>query len=182
MEPVSENPTRRERGRPAKMTPEQVAICDSMFPEVKTRRGQQNIIYRLRAMSILREDSRFLWLIDPEKAIQGKPGSWRPSILAELGRLEDQDAMRAVALRICELKPKARQAVSMIRRARTGAKGDGDAVSLSHAIIRTISDYLAAHPATTWQQVYAALGNASDAVAASQSPEDQDPQVEATDE
>ena len=168
MESGSENPIRRGRGRPVKMVPEEFAICHTMFPDIKTRRGQQNVIYRLRAMNILKKDSRFRWLIDPQGAMQGKAGSWQPSILAELGRFEDDEAMLSVALRICELKPKAREAVSMIRRARTGSKGAGNAVTLSQAIIQTINDYMAVHPATTWQQVNMALVNASDAVADSQ--------------
>jgi hypothetical protein len=158
---------------------EEFAICADMFPDVRTRRGRQNVIYRLRAVSILKEDSLFRWLVDPDRARQGVPGSWRPSILAELGRIEDREEMLSVALRICQLRPKAKEAVCVIRRARIGGSGSGDAVNLSQVIIRAINEYLAAHPATTRRQVHAALANASGAVAASELPDDQDASGEA---
>jgi hypothetical protein len=113
---------------------------------------------------VLKGQNAFEWLTSTEESINKGTGRLRFGILAELGRIEDDDALKAVATRVCELKPRNKDAVVMIRRWRTGKAPAGGALGLTDALIRCINDYIASHPGTTWQMVRAALENAADAV------------------
>src|ERR1051326_8532599 len=119
----------------------------------RTHRTVQNKHYELRAFGVLgftgeTFPEEFRWLCDPEKQ---KPGrayceGFRRSILAELGRIEDEETLRAAARRMCQLRPKAREAMVMIRRFRLGGAKPGDALELANAVIATINDYMRRRP------------------------------------
>lgn len=74
-------------------------------------------------------------------------------MLVELGRVEDPDELRIVARRICKLKPKARDAVAMIRRYRVGEPPRVRQGALADELIRIVNAYVAAHPAASWSTV-----------------------------
>jgi hypothetical protein len=78
----------------------------------KTRRHHLNVYYGQRAMAYLVEvgETSFRWLFDRDAMRAGGRATWRKTILAELGRIEDEAAMLAMARLICEQKPKTRVA------------------------------------------------------------------------
>lgn len=147
------------------MDGELLALARALFPDVKTTRGLQNIAYLIRATRILivPNDSRFSWLGEAQKADAGM-GDLKLGILAELGRIPDEEQMKAVALAICELKPNTRDAVNRIRRFRTGKTSAGDALALCNEILDKVNDYVRRHPGMPWQDVVNALYTALEQV------------------
>ena len=136
----------------------------SLFPEIRTRRGQLNKMFGIRALRALRKDPAFQWLCSTEQAISRGESKMHFSILAELGRVDDEDAIRDFAREMCKRKPRTKDAISLIRRWRTGKDRSVDAIGLTDALIRCVNDYLVTHPNTTWQMVRGALANTLDAV------------------
>ena len=88
-EAASEKDTRaKRRGRPPAIDDRLRQAVLTMFPEVKTERGRQDVAYRLMAIRELAEDPEFAWLADgPSMTAGGGNPSWKPGILTELGRL-----------------------------------------------------------------------------------------------
>jgi len=169
MENDSQNvETKKRRGRPRLklFTPKQEAMYEmvGVFDGVRTARTRQNVMYRQRAMDVLGvvRDERFKWLADFSKFDTDAPNAMKHSILAELGRIEDADRMRVVALQVCEMKPTAREAVQLIRNFRTGKKSAGDVTQLKAEIGRVVDDYLTRHPAMLYSQVCVALSSVLD--------------------
>ena len=111
----------KKRGRPRLMDAEQEAFLRNLFgSEVHTRRGLQNVFYRQLAFSVLGKHDEFKWLCDSEAMGRGDLDCWKPSILVELGRIEDIQEMLNIATEICELKPKTKAAILMVRGLRLG--------------------------------------------------------------
>ena len=113
MEAASENNGKRKRGRPPFITAELLA-ARAIYAEV-TPRHQNNIAYRLRALNLLKDDPEFSWIADGPGMTAGKRNSWKPGILAELGRIGDVEAVRIIAREICEKKPLTKDAERAIR-------------------------------------------------------------------
>jgi|TARA_B100001964_G_C14051899_1_gene517404 hypothetical protein len=149
-EAVSE---KRKRGRPPTFTPEYRALMKAFFPDVQTRRGMTNVLYQQQALGLLRDDARFKWLVDKDKMIAGEPNAWKPSILAELGRISDEETLKVVALRVCEVKPKTKDAIAEIRRFRTGKTAAGNASDLYSALATRMNDYIQQHPGMPLSEV-----------------------------
>lgn len=146
---ISESASKkRKRGRPKVMSPEMQKLTDFLSPDVRTQRGKQNVYYRNLASSILYEDKRFSWLADGDKMEAGIIGSWKPGILSELGRIIDLDDMKAVALRLCELKPKTKEAIAMIRGFRLGRTTKPDYMKLLIHLENSYNAYVRLHPDT----------------------------------
>jgi hypothetical protein len=88
---------------------------------VKTRRGAQDLVYRIRAVAVIEryreiypeEATPLEWLFKPGD-MRGE--TWRHSLLTELGRARRPQWIIAIALRITQLKPPAKQGVRLIRR------------------------------------------------------------------
>jgi len=139
---------KRKRGRPPVFDPGYRAAIGSLFNEVKTHRGKTDCLYRQRAFNLLEKDGRFAWVADGAKARAGSPDAWKPSILVELGRIPNDEDLKAVALRICELNPKTKEAVAMIRRFRLGREPEGNYLKLFAALESALNAYLSAHPST----------------------------------
>ena len=117
---------KRKRGRPPIMGEDIARHIDlTAGGNVQTHRHKLNIYYQIRALSLLGEDSHFSWLVDLPKAKAGAKNAWKPGILSELGRIWDDEGLKIVALRICELKPKTKDAITMIRRVRLAAIREG---------------------------------------------------------
>ena len=136
----------RRRGRPPIIPPEVEEELALAVPHVQTRRGLHNVHYRTRAEEVLADDHRCAWLTE---------GSANTTLLAELGRFEDPDEMRAVARAVCRARPrpKVRDAVAMIRRRRTGVAAPVDPQVLEAQLASVTATYLHAHPGVTWEQV-----------------------------
>jgi hypothetical protein len=153
---ISENSSKkRGRGRPRLVWTE---IEDSIKRSegVLSRRAAQNAGYKATALTTLfpngeSSGAEFTWLYDNERARRREPRHVRGTILAELGRIDDDDDLRAVARRVCELKPKTRAAVAMIRRWRVGPPTPRPG-RLAAELLSTINDYLARYPTASYGQ------------------------------
>jgi hypothetical protein len=104
---VSEN--KRPRGRPKVFDSSQTAMVQQIYPDLKTNRSLQNRMYMVRAMNLLRDSSDCKWLLDRENHVI------RQTILAELGRIDQDEDLLTMARKVCELRPKARDAILIIR-------------------------------------------------------------------
>jgi len=87
----------------------------------------------------------------------GVRGAWKPGILAELGRIRDADTMRAVALRICELKPSTKEAVAIIRRFRLRREPPANYRALWMHLAKALDEYMNVHPSTPYEWKVKAL-------------------------
>ena len=161
-EAIAENTPRRKRGRPV-IHPEQLLNLARRYSGASTVRGRQNFLYMTRAIRVLGYAPDFYWLVGTREEINAGKKVFRNTILVELGRVEDEDDLRVIAREVCEIKPRCKDALVMIRRWRTGKTLTGDVLSLTKAIIQTVEDYCAARSDTTLQIVLAALANAADA-------------------
>jgi len=153
---------KRKRGRPRTFNPEleQLYEAAGLFVDKNTRRSRLNTMWRQQAWGILFNDAelvpRLTWLIEnPESASEIVVK--RFSVLSELGRIESPSAMKAIAIQLCELKPRARDAITMIRRYRLGRSATGSHSQLTELLERTINTYLTAHTEVTMQDVQKAL-------------------------
>lgn len=167
-ENISEKP---RRGRPRLLSKELEQIAIFKDGPYCSPRTHQNGHYEIRALRVLditgdQLPEEYRWLMDPDKQREGRSErqGYRKTILAELGRIDDDECLQAVAKRICELKPKTRDAILMIRRWRVGGSKPADVRQLANEVIRTINDYLQRHPSTTHQQVLTALTEALEIV------------------
>jgi len=139
---------KRTRGRPPIMDDTNKAAVAFACDRRLTQGGRLDVFYRLLAVHALVDDDRFAWLVDRPKMEAGQPGAWKPSILSELGRIQDVDAMRAAALGVCELKPKTKEAVAMIRFFRLRREPGSSFEKLVLHLARALDGYLTAHPST----------------------------------
>jgi len=118
--PISENFSEKpKRGRPRRFRelPDYIGTC-------LTVRGKQNHAYAMRAMVVLNNTPHnHLW--NTEKIRDGT-GKVKLTILAELGRFPDPDAMRKAAAFVCRLRMKTADAIDFLRKGR-GVRRDGPA-------------------------------------------------------
>jgi hypothetical protein len=143
---------------------ERESIFRKLWPDVHANRGLQNKVYQLDAYNLLREDPRFHWLCPSSDEIRKGTGRLQMNILAELGKFDDHDLMRAVAARVCRVKPNTKAAISMIRAVRLGQEMTGDAGGLARLFGSCIDRYREAHPQVTSKTILAALHRTVDAV------------------
>jgi hypothetical protein len=155
---------KRRRGRPPVFDPGYRAAIGSLFNEVKTHRGKTDCLYRQRAFNLLEKDGRFAWVADGAKARSGSPDAWKPSILVELGRIPNDEDLKVIALRICELKPKTKEAVSMIRRFRLGREPKPDYLKLWRHLAAAVDAYRGRHPSTPKDDLIRALRDVADCI------------------
>jgi hypothetical protein len=102
---------KRGRGRPKVFDSQMEAVLKGSFSD-KTQRGLQNKFYLLRAFRLVKNDPALRWLYDKEaETIQS-------TILAELGRIDRDEDLLIMARQICVLRPKARDAILLIRTCR----------------------------------------------------------------
>jgi hypothetical protein len=131
MENISEN--KRKRGRPEKVSlngvvinefvrsSDQIGLID---PEIKSKRGKINSYYMIHAFGALRNengkhpiDGEFSFII---AADERNIYAFKKTILQELGRFEFDNIIKLAAGRICKDKMTTSQAISYIRKIRTG--------------------------------------------------------------
>ncbi len=155
---------RPRRGRPRLLSPFLEAGYRRALGRPATRRTVQNFAYFHRAWDVLGlvtlpADSPLHWLHDHDR--DGRPRATKHTILAELGRIEDEDELREAAGLICAMRPRTRQAVTYIRRWRIGERR-GSAPQLAAELVRVVYDYLRRYPLTEPTDVQAALAAAWD--------------------
>lgn len=106
------------RGRPSMLSAEQEQMFRQFvgIPDDATHRTVQNGFYWGRALGVLggaspsdEDQKRWGWLLRTN-------GHCRKSIVSQLGRVRCEIALRIFADRLCELRPKAQEAVQMVRR------------------------------------------------------------------
>jgi len=122
-------------------TKELKAFWAAAYPEIKTERGLLNLAYMSRATEVIENTPGCSWLLDCERARAGEKDAWKRTILIELGKIKDIEAMIAVALLICELKPKQKTGALIVKQFRLG-KHAGDSVDLANELIGVINSYL----------------------------------------
>ncbi len=121
----------KKGGRPKLLGPQLEAVYRGAVGQFTSERTVQNKYYELRAFSALgfnedaSETSPYSWLCS-SGAQAGTSGRryYRSTILAELGRFEDNEMMRLYAGLICTLKPKTQEAVRMLRKWRLAASDE----------------------------------------------------------
>lgn len=158
---ISESDSEKpKRGRPRITSAMDDAFFRHFFPGCG-RRTATNHCHMHRAMRLLGRNSEATWLYDAERTVAGEV-KLRFTILAELGRIDDDDLLLEVAAELCRLKPKARDAIAMIRRLR-GAQCEpkySHTVALTYALLTTIEEYITRHEAT-WDEVESAIVDVS---------------------
>ena len=137
-------------------------ILDSIradSPGLRSHRAILNTAVMFKAGSAIGTggEAEFNWLWN------AKEQKYRKTILAELGRLDDRESIRAVARHLCEVKPSTAKAVALIRRAR-GVSQSAGVESLVNRIVATITGFLELYPATQTVDVKAALQEIADRV------------------
>jgi hypothetical protein len=162
------NSEKPKRGRPRLLPPELADVYANGRKDIHPR-SIQNRHYELRAFELLfmagneadRETAqeRYRWLCNVDEQ-HSRHKAMRSAVLAELGRFDDPAAIRAYAAQLCALKPKAREAVLMLRQRRTGGTRPGSANQLTGEIIEAVTRYRQRHPDSTYELVRDALDNA----------------------
>jgi hypothetical protein len=153
-EKVSETDEDARPGRP-RLIGEQYASwlqAEGWWRKGETRRTVLNKYRMMKALEVLIEEdpdlSEFAWLCDNET------GRTQRTILYELGRIEDREALLEVARELCASQPRTQEGVQTIRRVRRVLKGEevapaGDALALANELIETLNGYLGRYPDTT---------------------------------
>lgn len=148
----------KKRGRPPKIDAMSKGIIRAWFPDLKSSRARNDAYYFLRAFKTLLPDTPrdgIEWFGNRKDIEAGKVDA-RVAIMTELGRIADDEEMYEVALEICRLKPKSKDAVVMIRAWRLGGKAKGNSDALANRIKQAIDDYTLSH-AVSRQEILAAL-------------------------
>lgn len=161
LEIVSET---HRRGRPPRYDPAYMTTMRALYPELRTARGLHNKYYQGRAQGVLKDEAGVEWLMDVAQLKQHQPGNYRQTILQELGRIDDDDALKAVARRLCELQPSTHEAVAMIRRWRLGTLPQGMAGDLATQLLSVLNRYLQGHTGVDQAMLLEALARTTRAV------------------
>ena len=116
---ISENSSEKKRGRPRVLSLEMERIMRGYGAyQQGTRRGQLNEYYFMVGLKLFSDGDEFVkrwsWLHYNTYGTRGE--RWRRTIVSEIGRLNSIELMAEAADFVCERKPAARQAVSIIRR------------------------------------------------------------------
>lgn len=154
----------KKRGRPPVFGREVLDEYKRLYPDLRTRRSLQEEVYRSFAIHALDPpDERWRWLWDREAALKGL-GTWKPGILAALGRVGDDESIRALATSLSLRKPSTKAAIACIRRWRLGraARRPGLETSLTARLARVVDAYRTSHPDCTTDEIFTALQNVAD--------------------
>jgi hypothetical protein len=145
---------KKKRGRPP-VVPENLRKIYNYGNASQSRRTVLDRHYGIIAFQAIMTDGEvdpaFHWLVDPNHQAPNDT-VYRRSIMYELGRIEDPDDLLSVARRICELKPKTRDAIAMIRRFRRGETPVHPG-ALAAELIRAVNAYKTRHPSTSWETI-----------------------------
>jgi hypothetical protein len=156
MENISKNTPPKKRGRPPTIPAWELRLNRDVY-ERRSPRHLNNTVYKTRAIHLVHHDPRFAWLCSDEATIMQGKGHMRHTILAELGRIEDEAAREAMALYLCAHKPPTRQAIALIRQYRLGTRPPGSVVQLADVISRAVATYQAEYRPLSDDEVSQAL-------------------------
>jgi hypothetical protein len=133
--------------------------CKKHYPDVRTDRTLVNRLYSDRALSVLGDGHKpeFLWLAD------AKTDRFKHTILTELGRVDEDEEIRDLAMELCERKLKTAAAIALIR-TRRGVLKPATQQGITDSLRVSINRWRAANPSATWAQVQEALQMVSVAV------------------
>ena len=145
-----------KRGRPAEFTEEEMQQAELAAGRPMSKRQLQTVAYRQRAIRALIDDDRFSWLIDRQASERGD-GTWKPAILAELGRLDGPELIEAAALELCQRRPTTKEAIAFVRQLRGARPSPGTTKGLTDAIIHAIDSYRERRPGVGLQGVREAI-------------------------
>jgi hypothetical protein len=130
----------KKRGRPEVFTDEAleraVRSGVSASRRVTSRRGAQDLVYRIRAVAVIErfrelypaEAKPLEWLFEPGD-MRGE--TWRHSLLTELGRAEKPQWIIVIAQRLAELQPTTKTGIRLIRQYRRALEAGADRQSAS---------------------------------------------------
>jgi hypothetical protein len=148
-ENVRKNP---KGGRPRRISEADLEIGRRVWRQTgggePTRHDLEQLHYYSRAQALLGngKDERFRWLIDTRGR---RVETFKTGILAELGRLDDDEQLIGAALAVCELRPTTRRAIEILRRYRTGKRAEplppAEAGELGDKLVGLINAYESGH-------------------------------------
>jgi hypothetical protein len=135
----------------------------ALFPNERTARARQHRHYALRALHVLggTREPAFAWLCPDEETIVRREGGLLWTILAELGRVRDEDELREMALDVCDLKPRSRKGVALVRAWRLGRVPRATVDALMWSLVTFVNRYLDSHPGMSEATACRALVEAS---------------------
>jgi hypothetical protein len=133
MENISQKPA---RGRPRKQPDFMWDLATKSEGRHTSHRHRANFLYGVRTVDLLRLDNPcFAWLMDNHHA----------TLINELGRIDDDHDLIAMARYLCEHKPPVRVAVALIRAYRLETLPTGTLQGLLDALQQTLDTYLITH-------------------------------------
>jgi hypothetical protein len=144
LENSSANALRRAPGRPAKVSPELAGEIRKLFPRARSHRALQGRVYMIRAVRVLGRWRRSRWFgLGTRRRIKA-------TVLAELGRIEDDRDLRTVA-RLIDAKPKSdRVAITFVRHWRLREGVVGNSVELADQMLDVARRYFKRCPRMEW--------------------------------
>ena len=104
-------------GRPTKLPKDFEDLAWSAVGQDATRRTMRNYTFTQRAVVVLIDAGleKYEFLFDAAKGGKRLGGSYKKTILGELGKIKDKEILLIAAKQICELKLKTTKAVEAIR-------------------------------------------------------------------
>jgi hypothetical protein len=148
---VLEKFSKSKQGRPRKHSKEFLNILSNNLPSIKTERGLIESKYLYHAAAVITK----LYTKNPESnrwaefyADKNHVHIFHKSILAALGRIEEDDVLISVAKDVAVNKLSAIQAISSIRRFRLDKPDQPNRVQFLLYLERSINSFLQMHPST----------------------------------
>lgn len=147
------------------LVPQSLKHVVSGIERTRSRHTMLGRYYTQRALLILFEpgEADAQWVPrEPEFGYFLSPDSRRSSgtILTELGRIADDQTLRAVARRVAQEQPPIQKAVALVRRLRAGEPGPRPR-RLEERLLAAIDEHRARYPATSPTEILAALSTAA---------------------
>jgi len=148
---VLEKFSKNKKGRPRKHSKEFLNILSNTLPSIKTERGLIESKYLYHAATVIIK----LYTKNPERnrwaefyADKNHVHIFHKSILAALGRIEDDDVLISIAKEVAVNKLSAIQAISSIRRFRLNKPDQPNRVQFLLYLEHSINSFLKIHPST----------------------------------
>ena len=162
----AESDTSRHDRQP--LPPQSLKHVVSSIERTRSRHTTLGRYYVQRALLILCEpgpagtewvprEPAFAYFLTPD----ARPSS--TTMLAELGRIPDDETLRTVARRVAQERPSTQKAAAFIRRLRAGEPGPRPR-RLEERLLAAIDEHWARYPATSPTDILAALSTAADLI------------------
>jgi hypothetical protein len=113
----------------------------------------------------------FAWLTNNGR---GEEDRTRRTLMYELGKFTNEALLIRAAERLCEERPRTKDALAWLRQVRGASRPKpADADELANRLINLTNEYLRGHPETTWSEVRAALATAEGQIAEAAAEEEE---------